>query len=374
MRAKYRISIITLLPSPYQRDLFEALASRGDVDLTVYYLESTMPDASWPGQAKEALLAPYEHVLPGVWVSLRGARIHFHRRVPRFDSEDYVIMSNYTSFTAQWLMRSRLRGRRWLFWGEILREQEVSWRKSAQEMLLAPLYRATAIVGMGSVAERDYRRRFPSLRHFSIPYYCDISSFSGSAVDLRSEGQMCFCFCGQMIHRKGVDLLLAAFQRLINDGFDVKLLLIGREAMLPGFLNEITPETRSHISYAGFQPTEKLPEFFARSDIFVLPSRHDGWGVVINQAVGAGLPVLTSDAAGAGFDLVEHNVNGLRFAAGDVNALYDAMKRACSSRELLRSWREASRRKAITITPFAGAQKWVEVFDQLSNRRDGCRA
>ncbi len=99
--------------------------------------------------------------------------------------------------------------------------------------------------------------------------------------------------------------------------------------------------------------------------MFVLPSRYDGWGVVINQALGAGLPVICSDAVGAGTDLVEENINGLHFAAGDVDALQNCIERMAKSPEMARQWGEASRQKAYSIVPSAGAEKWVRVFEEL---------
>src|SRR5262249_42943109 len=154
-------------------------------------------------------------------------------------------------------------------------------------------------------------------------------------------------YCGQMIRRKGVDVLLTAFDQLIASGTRAELLLVGREADLPEFLTDTSSASRACIQYAGFQAPGHLPKFFAESDVFVLPSRHDGWGVVINQALGAGLPVITSEAVGAGHDLVEHGVNGLHVKAGDVGQLRDALARLAADRTLALEWGEHSRRKAM---------------------------
>jgi glycosyltransferase involved in cell wall biosynthesis len=169
-----------------------------------------------------------------------------------------------------------------------------------------------------------------------------------------------------MILRKGVDLLITAFSRLVGKGYDVELLLVGREAELPAFLAPIRPDVRARIRYEGFQPPEKLPQFFSRCDVFVLPSRHDGWGVVINQACGAGLPIISSDAVGAGLDLVESGVNGSIFSAGDVAGLENCMELFANHPDMARRWGEASREMALTVTPAAGAEKWVKAFKGLA--------
>jgi len=175
-----------------------------------------------------------------------------------------------------------------------------------------------------------------------------------------------FFFCGQMIRRKGVDLLLAAFDQLISEDIDANLLLIGREADLPEFLAAVTPRARARIHYQGFQPPELLPKYFSQCDVFVIPSRHDGWGVVVNQALGAGLPVISSDAVGAGLDLVEDGVNGFHFTAGDTPGLFRAMKHLATHPETACAWGAASRKKALALTPEAGAEKWMQVFKTLA--------
>jgi glycosyltransferase involved in cell wall biosynthesis len=356
-----RILFISVVPSPYQRDLFRALAKRKEFAVTVCYLEPASPDSPWPREALE----PYERVLEGFWLPFMGARWHVNCKIPDVSGYDCVVLNNFTSVTAQWLMRRRLRSKSWLFWGERLRGQTSRWKAIIQRLLTEPLQHATAIVGIGSAAQDDYQERFPATQHFCIPYHCNLTGFLNIQRQHADSSGIRFLFCGQMIRRKGVDLLLTAFDRLIAKGLNAYLLLVGREAELPQFLRIVSSASRARIHYTGFQPPERLPEFFAKADVFVLPSRHDGWGVVVNQALGAGLPVISSDAVGAGYDLVEEEVNGLRIAAGNPDQLERAMKRLACSPETVRQWGEASRRKAAAMVPEAGAEKWICVLRKI---------
>jgi glycosyltransferase involved in cell wall biosynthesis len=88
----------------------------------------------------------------------------------------------------------------------------------------------------------------------------------------------------------------------------------------------------------------------------------------VNQAIGAGLPVICSDAVGAGYDLVEEEVNGLRFQAGDVGALTRCMERFVADAGLAARWGAASRVKAEAWVPDRGAAKWAEVFREVLGR------
>ena len=73
-----KVAFVSVLPSPYQRDLFAALAARSDVTPRVFYMERAAPDSPWP----ERPLAPYESYLPGFWFSLGHARVHLNWRLP----------------------------------------------------------------------------------------------------------------------------------------------------------------------------------------------------------------------------------------------------------------------------------------------------
>jgi len=360
MDPKHKVVFVTIVPSPYQRDLFGALAAREDVDLSVYYMEAASPDSPWP----ESSLRSFEKIMPGFCLSFGGTRGHVNWRLPDFSQANVVVLSSFTSLTGQWLMRCGLRKKRWLFWGERLHCNS-GIKDIVQRGLAAPILNASGIVGIGRAAEEDYRQRFPNLRHFCVPYHCDLSAFF--AIDRWTYGAapITFFFCGQMILRKGVDLLLLAFDRLIGKGLDARLLLVGREAELPQFLAKVSPATRAKIRYEGFQAPERLPEYFAKSDIFVLPSRHDGWGVVINQALAASLPIITSNAVGAGVDLVENGTNGMCVIPNDVDSLYSAMETLALNPGIARQWGKNSRDRARNLTPEAGAEKWVRVFESI---------
>ena len=349
----HKVAFFSVVPSPYQRDLFRALAAHPHVCLSVFYLEGASPDSPWPPRP----LAPYEQILRGFWFPLGSARTHLNWPLPNLDGFDVIVMNTLMSITAQWLMRRALRRKPWIFWGERL-----SRGGTLHQRLAEPLHRASAIASIGAFAEQDYRERFPEPRHFRIPYFCELEPFFTAPRRVRDDGKIVFLFCGQMIARKGVDLLLAAFAEL---GDAAQLLLVGREAELPAILAPLPATVRERCVYAGFQPPEELANFFAQADVFVLPSRYDGWGVVVNQAIGAGLPVICSDMVGAGHDLVDDNVNGLKFPAGDSAALAEKMKRFLDDPALIERWGEASREKARAWTPAAGAEKWVAAFHEI---------
>lgn len=351
--ATIRAAFVSVVPSPYQRDLFAALAARGDVDLRVFYMERAAPDSPWPEKA----LAPWESYLPGFWFPLGHARVHVNAGLPDPGDFDVVVVNTLMSLTGQWLMRARCRRARWIFWGE-----KLGPRSPRHDLLTAPLHRAAAIAAIGSWAERDYAVRFPRTRVRSLPYHCDLATFLAESRPARAAGTVTFLFCGQMIARKGLYDLLAAFARLPAHA---RLLLVGREAELPRLLGSLPGEVRERVEYAGFHAPEALPRLFARADVFVLPSRYDGWGVVVNQALGAGLPIVCSDQVGAGYDLVREGVNGFRFPATDCAALTAQMAKFCDDVELAERFGRASRTSAADWLPVCGARRWRTLLEEV---------
>lgn len=111
---------------------------------------------------------------------------------------------------------------------------------------------------------------------------------------------------GQFIHRKGFDVLLHAAKKLDSE---TGIYIFGGEATQEYYvLRETLGLTNVH--FWGFRPKEQLALVYKAADVFVLPTREDIWGLVINEALAYGLPVITTDRCVAGLELVEDGVNG----------------------------------------------------------------
>lgn len=361
MSLKYRIVFYSILPSPYQRDLFFALSQCPEIDLKVYYLEPACADSPWP----EKPLQPYEHILPGFHLAWGLSRFHFNWHLPSTTQADVVVLNGYMNLTTQILLRLQGKKVPCVFWGEKMLGGSEGLKGKLQKYLAQALNNCSAIAAIGKIAQQDYQKRFPNKPIFNIPYYCDLTNFTKD-IAKRPRNPVTILFCGQMIARKGVDILLEAFNNLIQFGYDTQLLLVGREAELPQLLERLPQETCQKITYAGFQSPENLPKFFHQADLFVLPSRYDGWGVVVNQAIGAGLPVICSDGVGAGHDLITPGENGEIFPNGNCQALTATLRHYLQQPDKIQLASRASIKKSAELSPAIGAKRWVDVFATLT--------
>ena len=357
-----RVNYYSIVPSPYQRELFYALSQLPELDIKVFYLEKSVADSPWP----EKELQPYEKVLAGTFLRWGASRFHLNWHLPSLNNTDIVVINGYQNIVAQWILQTQSDRIPCIFWGEKMVGTASGIKGKLQQIFANSLNKCAAIAAIGTKAQKDYQQRFPDKPIFNIPYYCNLAKFSHNRPE-RPRTTITIIFCGQMIVRKGVDLLLSAFSRIIANGLEAKLLLVGREAELPQMMSDLPPNVCDRIEYAGFQAPEALPEFFRQADIFVLPSRYDGWGVVVNQALGAGLPIICSDAVGAVTDLVEQGKNGSVFPAGNLDALYEALKKYVQDPTAIKAASEASITKSAFWEPQVGAQRWLEVFCQFKS-------
>lgn len=140
-------------------------------------------------------------------------------------------------------------------------------------------------------------------------------------VPVPHEGgaRVTFAYLGQMIRRKGLDLLLQAAARLRENGVEnFRLLLIGGGDT--GWLHELIGSLglQDHVAFTGFLSGAAIREALAGSDVFVLPTRQDTYAAVVHEAACLGLPLLISRHAGAAQALVRPGQNGLVFDPEDI--------------------------------------------------------
>lgn len=358
-----RVLVLSIVPSPYQRDLFGALNEHPDVDLTVCYSEAGSPDSPWP----KAELRTFESIFKSFYLSWRGKRFIVNWQLPSVKGYDAVVVNGYVTIPSQWILRTAPEDVPLVFWGEKMEHAQGGLREFIQGILTKPLKRVSAIVAIGKKAARDYEENFPGKPIHEVPYYCSLEDFRPTKSDY-PKSPATILFCGQMIERKGVDLLLDAFRQLIQSGYKARLLLVGREAELPKMLERLPAQVHQHIEYAGFQAPERLPDYFEQADVFVLPSRYDGWGVVVNQALAAGLAVVCSDAVGAAEDLVIPGWNGYIFRNGDSKELADQLCNLLEAPGTIRLLSGNSLSKSREITPSQGAQDWVEILKEVTGK------
>jgi glycosyltransferase involved in cell wall biosynthesis len=149
-----------------------------------------------------------------------------------------------------------------------------------------------------------------------VPLGVDHSLFFPSGKSGTRNGKPTFCYVGKLAMSKGLDILMKAY-RAYEKQRDGELLIVGK----PGDVE--VGDSNAH--YLGTKSPSELNEVFGRCDVLILPSRADGWGMVVTEALAAGLRVICSDSVGAS-DLVKRDVLfGTVIQSNSVDALIQAM-------------------------------------------------
>lgn len=140
-------------------------------------------------------------------------------------------------------------------------------------------------------------------------------------------------YCGQFVTRKGLDVLVDAMNKL-DPGIEFSFLALGNGSLKTSYAEAFAASRAKAFALPGFIQQDDLYKYYAVADVFVLPAYIDHWGMVVNEAMAAGVPVILSDGVGAHPDLVEQGVSGFVFEKGNAEQLSEALTRTLSDADL----------------------------------------
>lgn len=229
-------------------------------------------------------------------------------------------------------------------------------RRFAHKMIFRRKFReVSAFLAVGTLNARLYEAYGVDPRRvFRVPYVVDNAYFrqrclsaSPGREQLRAElglsaGVPVLLFCAKLIDVKSPEILIRAVGAMKTAAH---CLLVGDGELRAG-LEKLAAETApGRVSFLGFRNQSELPALYDLCDVFVLPSRFEPWGLVVNEVMNAGRAVIASDQVGCGPDLVREGENGSIFPAGDVAALTRALERWTGDATA----REAAGRRSLDI-------------------------
>lgn len=128
---------------------------------------------------------------------------------------------------------------------------------------------------------------------------------------------------GQFIYRKGFDVLLNAWGDL--DG-KYQLIIIGGGMDKDNYIEIIREKKYRHVKIIDFVPKEKVFNYLKASDIFVFPTREDVWGLVINESLANGVPVISSNMCLGALEMIENSKNGYIVPVGNSQEIHDRIQ------------------------------------------------
>lgn len=399
----YRLAIVTSHPVQYQAPLFRLLAAHGDIDLTVYYGHDESvagdldPDFGVRFAWDRPLLDGYRSVflrrsaqaLGAIRRLLADARIVGRLRRERFDA---VFIHSYARRLSLLAYLGALASRTPVLLrteSERLRPRR-QWVEVLKYVFLKPLFGVTSGFLVIGEANRQFFEHYgvqPS-RQFFTPYSVDNDYFADRRTLLQSsrdtirrthgwtDDVVVVGFCGKLIPLKRVEDLIDTVAVLQREGLRVGVFIVGDGPSRADLEERARTCRLKWTVFAGFKNQSELGACYVCMDAFVLPSRSETWGLVLNEAMLFGLPVVATSLVGATMDLIEPGKNGYVFEVADVRGLTDALRRLVQSSDLRRQF---GGRSAAIVRRYSYDQCVRGILDGLQHvtarsRRRSCAA
>ena len=341
---KPKLSFYTNMPTPYQVDFFDALKDL--FELHVIYFTTRESDRQWnlsvSGAYKVTVL---KNNLVAKLVQKKVSSFHYSydlTNVIRNDDANYVIVNGtYWSPNVLKSISMNRAMKRWVaYWSEPVFpvSSKIKFRLK-QFLLQTVLKRTDCILAIGTNAENAFRSYGYTRPIYQVPYNINTELFKKVNLEqhrlndltekYKRRGEYIFLSSGSLIHRKGMDIIIRAFLNL-EKALNIKLLILGDGAEKDNLVKLSKGDDR--IVFIGFQEKELIPYWFNLADAFVFATRYDGWGLVINEALAAEKPVISSNAAGAAADQLNAG-NAMICESGNVSEFTEAMRRLATDQQ-----------------------------------------
>lgn len=331
-----RVLFLTNYPSPYRVHFFDELGKY--MDVTVLYSDRVEDmkhrNAQWFEEGEHGFQAV--RLTPKLRV---GRRYLCFDVIPWLKKQyDAIVVCGYSSPTAvlamAWLRLHRIPFYMEVDGGLIRQDSKLKHfvKKSlvcmANQWLSTGTHTTKYLVHYGAKEENVTHYPFSSLYErdiLEVPVTREEKRELRRELEIPEENML--LVIGQFIHRKGFDVLMRAAKDL-NSG--IGIYFVGGEAT-EEYLRLRQELGLHNVHFLGFQKKERLAQFYKAADLFVLPTREDIWGLVINEALAYGLPTITTDRCVAGLELIEDGVNGYVVPVEDAGVLTEKIQAVLAS-------------------------------------------
>lgn len=351
-KPKTKLVVLVSHPIQYFAPVYRALAQCADLDFSVLFSTRVGVDSSFDAgfgrvvQWDIPLLDGYESHFLSQKTHLGGIEWPVIRYLLKA-RPDVLLLHGYshpTNLLA--LLIAKLIGTRILMRGDTRpspHHGKSFWKTHFKRLLFRFI---DGCVAIGSPNRKYYELLgMPSDRIYFAPFCIDNAAFDlgDSRSEIRMEQRRLLeieqsakvvLFVAKLVAQKRLKDLLQAMEMLMVRYPEAVLLIVG-SGTEESDLRESVARTGINARFLGFKNQTELPGLYAASDLFVLPAESESWGLVVNEAMASGLPIIISDDVGAATDLVEGKDTGLVYPVGDVERLSEALESLLKSAETL---------------------------------------
>ena len=374
-----RLTFLHNAVAPYQVEFFNTLATCDEVEkLQVYYCQLRLRNRPWRTVPEHGYA--YE-VLRGLHFSVRKPTSVYHfnpgifKRLLKGGRQDVWVICGYSNPTNQIAMAWRTLFRQpWLMLTE---EPEKSSRRAPLRNLvrwaLLFLMRrgSSGVIAFGAQSAKEYftEEMKDKVPVEAMPQYLDVSPYlkigKARLERQRREGGpsvVTFFYAGQVEPFSGVDNLVTAFNRVARDHAAVRLHIVGGGSALPQVQQMVDPQVADRVVFHGPKQWSEMPALYEMADVFLHPSRGQGWGMVVNESLAAGLPLVASEESGAARELIKDGDAGFLVNPEDIEAIYARMKFFADHPEEIARFAERAYKLGQSLDLSVGVERFLNIL------------
>ena len=366
--------------APYRFPLFREIAKNRDIDLTVYFMSVSAKNRKWKRIPKD-LGFKYE-VLPKIELNFFGKDLFTYIVNYTFPYKfinkkfDVIISAGWLDFSSQMaFLLAKIFRKKFIIWSEST-INEPSWRRTLSLQYVKLLVKnSDACLPIGTRAKEYLLKLGVNLKKIFVGYSTvDIELFkTKSKISKKVKEFMrkkygipdkkVILYVGQFIQRKGVIYLLEAFKNLKKKKTNIALILLGYGPEKNKFIKFVKQNKIKDVVFVDFVEVDEMPEYYGISDVFVLPSLEETWGLVINEAMAASLPVVTTRKVGSSVDLVKAGINGYVVNEANPKQLEKALFQILSNGRKMLKMGKASENIIRSFTPKHQAASFIKAVN-----------
>lgn len=323
---KMKIAIITNIPTPYRRKQWECYSKCKYLDISIFYCAKTEKERYWDVYRSEGVK---EIFLNGI----NYGDFHFNPGILKilFQDFDLYFVGGYgfpTVVISIFILN--ILNKPWVLIFDGISPLELKRDNSILRKFL--IKGAISYFANGTVSKKYLEKNgIPRKKIFNQFMTVDVDYLIQKRKDLTkvrreirlkykiSTDSVVVIYSGRLVRNKGVQDLIEVVRNLKNQGYNIKSLIVGDGNYMQN-LKRLSQDIQSDIIFTGYINPEELYNYYYASDLFVLPTHNDAWGLVVNEAMACGLPVIVTDAAGCSIDLIKNN--GFVIEAGNLKQMY----------------------------------------------------
>lgn len=366
-----KVLYFTNIPVPYRMNFFNELGKLCDLTVMMESEYAGNLNADW---LKRFSPDNYKYILLPKIGRTSKTRINYgYSKIIMTQNFDIIVVGSYYSLSAMlficFLRRHKIQ--------YILNSDGGFIKQDRRLVYLLKKYFISGAAGYITTGKKtsEYLRYYGAAGKFlhisfSSLMKKDVDNLSKKHVDkeyyrskLNINAERMVLYVGQFIYRKGVDILLKAANKINTD---CTIYIVGG---LPTEEYEriIQENSLTNIEFVEFLDKKTLEEYYQAADVFVLPTREDIWGLVVNEALGMGVPVITTDMCIAGLELI-NGINGKIVPVGDELKLAQAINEIISKPEMFETRSQEAKKSVEKYTIENMAMQHYKFFNAMEGK------